>query len=172
MSLAAIPPTARVPLVFFLALTLVAFGFIIISGAELPASVASHFDAAGNPTSYMSHGVYFCVMVMALMVPWLGTTLLATVYSRAPTLKLPNRDYWMAPQRVAQTRLMLFAHALLFGCLLTGMLCYVNWLEICAHRRHPPHLPSELVQTGMLVFLIAMAVWICALTAAFRRKRS
>jgi len=42
----------------FAALLLFAAIFIIDSSADLPLTVASHFDAAGQPNAYMSHDGY------------------------------------------------------------------------------------------------------------------
>jgi hypothetical protein len=86
-------------------------------------------------------------------------------------MKLPNRDYWLAPERIGQTRGILVAHGIWFGSLLISMVCYVHWLVLAAHRQQPPHLPDGRVNAGLLLFFVIAAGWILAMLRAFRRPR-
>lgn len=86
-------------------------------------------------------------------------------------MKLPNRDYWLAPERIAQTRALLVAHAVWFGCLMIAMVCYMHWLILTAHRSVPPRLSNQMVMGGLLVFIGISAGWIIALLRTFRRPR-
>jgi len=154
----------------FIALLLLAILFVLGTAAQLPPVVASHFDAAGQPTAFMSRGGYIrFVLCLAIGLPALVVIILTAVYSRATDLKMPNRDYWLAPERIDRTRAFLVAHGVWFGSLLVILVCFVHWLELAANRQQPPHLPNQTFAAGMVAFLIGTAAWIAALMFAFRR---
>ena len=154
----------------FIALLLFAILFVTGTASDLPPMVASHFDAAGRPNAFMNRGGYIRFMLcLCVGLPLLIVGVLMLVYSRARELKLPNRDYWMAPQRIERTRSFLMAHGVWMGSLLVVLSCFVHRLELGANRQQPPHLSSQTFAACMIVFLIAMAAWIAVLMFAFRR---
>jgi uncharacterized membrane protein len=160
----------RVTWSVFFVLLLFAILFVTGTASELPLTVASHFDAAGQPNAFMSRSGYIrFVLCLCVGLPILVVAILTLVYSRASELKLPNREYWMAPQRIDRTRSFLVAHGVWLGSLLVVLSCFVHWLELGANRQQPPHLSSHTFAACMIAFLIAMAVWIAALMFAFRR---
>ena len=157
----------------FIALLLLAILFVTGTASELPPMVASHFDASGQPNAFMSRNGYIrFVLCFAVGFPVAIVIILTMVYSRATDLKLPNRDYWLAPQRLDRTRAFLVAHGVWFGSLLVTLVCYVHWLELRANRLLPPHLSNQTFAALMLAFLISTGVWISALMFAFRRPAS
>jgi uncharacterized membrane protein len=146
--------------------------FITESTAQLPGMVASHFDAGGFPTAFVPRTRYSHVLLtLGIGVPLVLVALLTAVYSRATDMKLPNRDYWLAPERIGQTRDLLVAHGIWFGTLLISMTCFVHGLELIANRSMPAHLPNNLVYAGLLIFFVIAVGWIAALLLAFRRPR-
>jgi uncharacterized membrane protein len=160
----------RVTWSVFILLLLSAIVFVTSTASELPLTVASHFDAAGQPNAFMSRSGYLrFVLCLAIGLPVAVVAILTAVYSRATDLKLPNREYWLAPQRLDRTRAFLVAHGVWFGSLLVTLVCCVHWLELGANRLLPPHLSNEMFAAVLVAFLIAMAAWISALMFAFRR---
>jgi serine/threonine-protein kinase len=154
----------------FIALLLLAIVFISSTVSELPLTVASHFDGAGRANAFMSRSGYARFMLcFAVGVPCIVVGVLTAVYSRATDFKLPNRDYWLAPERIDRTRTFLTAHGVWFGSLLVVLSCFVHWLEIAANREQPPHLSNALFAGVMVAFLVATAAWVVALLFAFRR---
>ena len=160
----------RVSYAVFAALLLLATIFILATESQLPAFVASHFDAAGDPNAFMPRARYVrFVLCLAIGLPAAVVTVLSVVYRHARNMKLPHREYWLAPERNESTRSFLIAHGVWFGSLLVILICFMHWLELGANRLQPPHLSNEEFGIGMLAFLVATAVWIGALMAAFRR---
>ncbi len=154
----------------FIALLLFAIGFVTATVPRMPPMVASHFNAAGQANAFMSRSGYNrFILCLALGMPLAVVAILAAVYSRAADLKLPNRDYWLAPERVDRTRAFLVAHGVWFGSLLVILACLVHWLELAANRQHPPHLSNSMFAAVMIAFLSATAAWVAALMVAFRR---
>jgi hypothetical protein len=164
---------SKIPLIAFALALLFAILYFSNTLSSLPPMVASHFDGAGFPTAHMTREFYTkFVFAMGVGFPIAMVTLLSVVYSKASDMKLPNRDYWLAPEHIAQTRALLVAHGVWFGCLIVAMVCYMHWLILTAHRSVPPRLSNQLVMGGLLVFMGIAAGWIIGLLRTFRRPRS
>ncbi len=154
----------------FVLLLVFAILFVTGTASQLPLTVASHFDAAGQPNAFMSRSGYIrFVLCIAVGLPVLVVVILRTVYSRATDLKLPNREYWLAPGRLDRTRAFLIAHGVWLGSLLVTLACFVHWLELAANRQQPPHLSNQSFAAVLIAFLVATAAWIAAIMFAFRR---
>ncbi len=142
--------------------------FEIRTTPDLPPLVASHFDAANQPNGFMSRDVYARFMlIMTVGLPLGMVTLLATIYSRATYLKIPNADYWLNPQRRAQTRSRLTTHTVWLGCLLVALMTYVHWLVADANHVQPPQLSGSAFRIGAALFLGGMAAWMAAFALMF-----
>jgi uncharacterized membrane protein len=159
-------------LVFALLLIFAAI-FVNADSAALPAMVAVHFDAAGRAGAFAPRGQYqIAVLLAALALPVALVGIMVFAYSRATDLKLPNRDYWLAPQRLERTRAFLITHSIWLGSLMVALTCFVHWLILDANLRRPPELSNSLFALGLGVFTACMAIWVATLMIAFRRKRS
>ena len=157
--------------VFILSLLLMIF-FIASTVPGLPPMVASHFNAAGYPDALISRSHYAAFTLgLGVAVPMVLVALLTAVYSRASDMKLPNRDYWLAAERIERTRALLVAHGIWFGTLLVSMVCFVHWLELQAHRRAPPQLSNAWVEMGVMMFFLITCGWMILLVMAFRRPQ-
>ena len=72
---------------------------------KLPAVVASHFDAAGQPNGWSTRAVFvlFQISIAALItLVFLGLPLLLRGVPTA-LWSLPHKEYWLAPDRRATT---------------------------------------------------------------------
>jgi hypothetical protein len=162
----------RIPWIAFALALCFAIFYFSNTVSSLPPMVASHFDGAGVATAHMTRAFYTkFVFAMGVVFPIALVTLLSVVYSKAGDMKLPNRDYWLAPERIAQTRALLVAHGVWFGFLMVAMVCYMHWLVLAAHRSVPPQLSNQRVMGGLLIFMAIAIGWAIALLRAFRRPR-
>ena len=150
----------------------VAAGFILLSVQSLPPVVASHFAAGGNANGFMPRNAYLGLMLfMALGVPFLlalGHRLIRFVPPHL--VNLPNRDYWLAPERTAETFAFLHNHGIYLSVLLAVFLCFIHWLVVRANQLQPPHFSPSLFVTGLVLFLVAVTVWIGLLLVHFHRR--
>ena len=162
----------RIAWIAFAAMLLFAILFLSNTVSSLPPLIASHFDGSGNATAQMTHSVYAkFVFFMGVGLPIIMTAFLTLIYSKARDMKMPNREYWLAPERIAHTRALLVSQGVWFGCLMSAMVCYVHWLILDAHRAVPPHLSNRYVAGGLFVFFLATGGWIIALLRYFRGPR-
>ena len=84
-------------------------------------------------------------------------------------INLPNREYWLSPERRAATIAILASQAARFACMMLLFLCYIHWLVVCADSVTPPHLSSLGIKIGLAVFLIGTLSWVVSLVQRFRR---
>jgi hypothetical protein len=155
-----------------IALLAIAAAFILLSGQSLPPVVASHFAAGGHANGFMSRNAYLGLMLFITVAVPLLLALGHSVVRLVPPhrVSLPNRDYWLAPERAAETFAFLRRHGMLMSAFLAAFLCYVHWLVVRANALHPPRLSESWFIAGLVVFLLTLAVWLRVFVAHFRRR--
>lgn len=155
----------------FILILLAAAGFIGVTSSGMPDTVASHFDAAGMANGYMPRTAYTAIMLLigvaVPLVAWLAGS--AVYRSQGDNMKLPNRDYWLAPERSEETIDFLVAHTMVFGCLLALFLCYGHWQVVLANRQVPAQLDSGAFMTALGIFMLGVMAWVAALFWKFGR---
>jgi hypothetical protein len=155
----------------FLAPPLGAALFVLLTSRGLPPVVASHFDGSGAANGFMTRE-YYTLLMLALVVgmPLLLVYLPAFAFS-GPEAKInvPNRDYWLAPERRQATVCFLRRHIARFGTLLLLLLCYVHWLVVQANAQVPPRLSSPWFMGGLIVFVVLSIIWAAVLRGRFRK---
>ncbi len=154
--------------VLFLAL---AAGYVWISSRALPDVVASHFGGSGLANGHMSHDGYLAFMLamligLAVVVVLLPNWLIGTPGAR---INVPNRDYWLAPERRTESVARLRGVMLRIGYLLTGILVYVHWLVVEANAVTPPRLDNTWFLAGLAVFLLGTLGSVLGLVLHFAR---
>jgi serine/threonine-protein kinase len=141
-------------------LYLVFFAYLAFSAKYLPDRVASKFGLLGRPRSYMPRTVYLlCIGIVGLVLPFSG--FISWVVSKAGPggVNVPNRAYWFAPERIAETQNYLLAHSLWFACACVGFMVGVHFLIVRANRQNPPKLSLPLLLLFVGSFLAAVILW-------------
>src|ERR1700721_3681070 len=88
----------KIPWIAFALALLFAILYFSHTVSSPPPMVASHFDGAGFPTTFMTRAFYTkFVFGMGVGFPIVMVALLSWIYAKASDMKLPNRDYWLAP---------------------------------------------------------------------------
>jgi len=146
--------------------------FVWLTGLRLPALVASHFGSSGTPDGFMPRGVYIGFMLVFVMgFPALLVFVTSFALGRPNArINLPNRDYWLAPERRAETVCFLRARLRWFGVLLVTFLCYAHWLVVLANESQPVRLAESWFIGGLAVFLVAILIWLRMLLGRFRNR--
>jgi hypothetical protein len=149
-----------------------AAAFVLLSGQSLPPLVASHFAAGGHADAFMPRVAYLGLMLgMVAGVPLLLVLAQGLVRRVPPRMvSLPHRDYWLAPERAADTLAYLRSHGVCLSLLLAVFLCYVHWLVVRANGLQPPQFPPAPFLAGLTVFLAAVVVWVGMLLLRFGRR--
>jgi uncharacterized membrane protein len=131
---------------------------------QLPDPMATHFGLRGEADGWSSRASFFILTyaIMAVMLVSLGT--IAWLLPRFPnsTFNLPRKDYWLAPERRAETirvSRQVLGWILLLTCL---FLLVVDQLVIVANLNPPPRLPAAFLWLLGLYMLavVVPAVWL------------
>lgn len=158
--------------VLVLVVILAAF-YIIATGSALPDVVASHFGPGGAADGAMTRRAYLALMIaVACVLPLLIVAPLRLI-GRVPDalLSLPNKRYWLAPERAAATRAWLVDQCAGYGILLCVFLCYVHTLVVRAQASSPPRLDERLMFGGLVAFGALAAAWLTRFMLHFRVPR-
>jgi len=154
-----------------LLLLLVLAAFVWLSSSALPEVVASHFGSNGAANGYMPRGIYIVLLLVLIVgVPLLLALLPAAVAGKGGrNLSIPNREFWLAPERRESTVAFIRVHGLWFAAAVALFMAYVHWLVVQANALRPPHLSTAGITAGLLVFFLLLVVWLAVLYARFRR---
>ena len=161
----------RILFVVLLVVIVAAVGVIAGTSGDLPARMAVHFGAAGEANRWSSRESYVAVMIgLVVAIPLLLLALMVWLPRRGLcACKLPNRDYWLAPERRERTFDRLSGFAGVAGCLVVALMVAVHLIVIEANSGTRPTLPTAPFVAVMLGFAVAMIAWTVALSHGFRR---
>ncbi|RTL37110.1 MAG: DUF1648 domain-containing protein [Rhodocyclaceae bacterium] len=155
----------------FLVLQAVLTGFVWHSAQTLPPVVASHFSASGIANGFMARQAYVMGFSLLLIgIPLLIAFLPGSLARRSGShLNIPNRSYWLAPERRDTTLSFISNHGKWFAAVVSLFLCYVHWLVVQANRLQPPTLSSADILGSLGIFLLAVVIWLAGLYLRFRK---
>lgn len=136
---------------------------------RVPTRMASHFDAAGQVNAHMPKDAFFVVHLAVLGLMSLAFVLVPALITRLPPgmINLPNKDYWLAPERRARTAQKLQSSLVGFGNVMLLFLLLVFGEAMRANLLPTPHLSNRI---WVLLVLLGVSViyWIVRLMRAFR----
>jgi uncharacterized membrane protein len=154
--------TSRIPGTIFGLLLISYIAFLICTISLLPQRMATHFDASGHPNGWMSRSsaVVFqgCI---GLILPLIIAAGFFTVRFVSPDqIRVPRRDFWLAPERRAETCAYLSGRGFTLASLLVLLQGAVWYQLIETNAKNVPQL-SPLGFLGVLgVSGIAMIAWV------------
>jgi uncharacterized membrane protein len=149
----------------------VAAGFVWLTGGDLPPVVASHFGSGGAANGFMGKGTYtaFMLAVVVAVPALIGFSGQLVRVLPLQLVNLPNKQYWLAPQRRAATLDSLSSLSVPFALALVVFLCFVHWLVVQANAVQPARLPEGSLLVGLAVFGVATVLWLVVLFRRFGR---
>jgi uncharacterized membrane protein len=147
----------------FVAIVLAAIAQCAHDFPLLPDRLASHFNAAGLPNGWMSKTqflwVYALVLIPALAIEFWVSGKIAS--KRDAQLNLPNKEYWLAPERRAATFAYFESFCAWYGCAFLLVIAFAMGLAMRANFDSPPVLPTAPILmdvVGFFVFNIAAVI--------------
>ena len=161
----------RAPWLILLALALIPVGEAIYVHARLPETIPTHFDGQGRADDYGSKTPY---CIIAALVPTIaGLLLLPYLFLASPTcigsplFRLPNKDYWAAPERIEATVRFVRRQHLWFVVATMGLMLVVSHtaLRSAATGRGPTGGQLLMVMGG---YLAVVALGMVRFIAHFR----
>jgi uncharacterized membrane protein len=136
----------------------------------LPQRIASHFAANGVANGWMTKSQFLIVYAVFLLPAFFVEFRLHLSIARTPEkrLNLPNKQYWLAPERRAETFAYIELFCAWFGCALLLLEVCAMGLAMQANFLSPPHMPT----TPIVSLLVGFAVFTVAGIVAMRRRFS
>ncbi len=137
---------------------------------QMPAVVASHFDGVGAPNAWSGRNGFFALylaMIALVVVVFAWTPRWSERRLRFGS-KIPNADYWLAPERVEQTRAYFRAQMRRLGVVHLLLAIYVMQLAIHANFSNPPRLHPSIVW-ALAIYFVLLISWLINFYRHFRR---
>ena len=162
--------TYRVPALVLGFLYLAFVAALALTADQLPERVATHFDHLGHPNGWMSrstHLTFIAGIGLGLPVVIAGICF-AMRYMPASSFNLPNRDYWLAPERRAQTMAFFFRQALWLAGEIVVFVTGVHFLVVYANRQIPVQLPLVPILAWAGCMIGGVAIWALTLVRHFK----
>lgn len=140
----------------------------MVTADRLPERVASHFGPMGHADGWMSRTAYlgtFVGFVCGLSI-FLPTVFYCVRFLPASGINLPNRDYWLAPERRAETYRILFQVGIWLACFQVLLMLGLHLLVVEANASQPPRMSDAVFVLGGS-FLLAIGILIYFLVRRF-----
>jgi uncharacterized membrane protein len=136
----------------------------------MPEKMAVHFNASGIADGWgFKQGFFtaFGIVFILLTVLFGGISLLIRLLPDA-WINLPNKDYWLAPERKKQTHDRITSQMLFIGAVTMLLLDSVMFLSLSANLSPRPSLPADMLWGMLAVFFIINITSIIILIRSFR----
>jgi uncharacterized membrane protein len=150
----------RTPAMIFVVLCLGFIMFLVWSAQLLPERVATHFGMHGLPNGWMSRSwhLWFTgafgigISLFIVVLGWFNK------FIPQNGINIPNRQYWLSPQRRSQTCNDIFCLMLWLACMMIVFFAGIEFVIIKANQTSPVHLPIGfyILVSG---FLVLVLVW-------------
>ena len=151
----------------FFALVALALVQTVYFYPQTPALVASHFDGAGQADGWSSRGGFFglYLLMVALLV---AVFFYAPRWSQRRGLKVPDAEYWLAPERIEQTRAWFRRQMLVSGIVHLLLAIGVFQLAIDANLNGPRRISSGVFML-LGAYFVFLAGWLIHFFLHWRR---
>jgi uncharacterized membrane protein len=140
---------------------------------SMPERMASHFDGSGRPNGFQSRDAFFALSaaMMATTVVMFGG--LGPLFRRIPSkwFNLPNRDYWLAPERREATIEHMSSQLEWLGAATLALYLWVIQMVVATNRTSEPWLDSGSMFLVLGLFLAYTTIWIVRFVMRFRKPR-
>jgi len=159
-------------LVFIYAfLSVACVAFVWSAAQNLPPVVASHFDLSGTPDATMPRDQFTKLFLAIMVLIPSSMAFLPAVISKLPPqmVNIPNRTYWLSPDRIEETKNILQVYFSIFACMLCCFMAVIFWLMVQANLHNPPQLSAQNLMVATGVFVVVTIIWSLRLSARFKK---
>lgn len=146
-------------------------GWIVIRlWPQLPPTVAHHFGGGGRPDRWGSLESLVVIMFVMSAVLVLCCHAVALLIARMPAsmFNLPDRDYWLSPERADATRGTIATRLVVFGHISLLFASGLTHITLAANLSSPVRLP-DVFGYGLAAYLAITFAWAGLLFLRFRR---
>lgn len=147
-------------------------GYVVLSADQMPERVATHFDAAGAPNGWMTRAEHVrFTLIFGTLMPAFVVGLFTFIRALGGKgLNIPNKDYWLAPERQQATVDFVQRHGIWLAALMVAFIGGVHASILRANAHAPAVLPLSDVGWIAGSFGVAVLVWAVLLVTRFARR--
>ena len=138
---------------------------------QLPERMASHFNASGAATAWMPKSGFFTVFLVVIVAASVPVFLVPKSMAKLPNNKinLSNKEYWLAPERRAETIEYLGMQLGWFGCAVLALLFCSLYNAVAANLRPDHNFDSGSFYIALGAFSAFLIFWLIRLLSHFSR---
>jgi uncharacterized membrane protein len=166
-------PGTRIPNGLFFAIVLATIAQCVHDFPLLPDRLASHFAASGIPNGWMMK-TQFMVMYSVVLLPALAIEFWVSHHIATKPdakLNLPNKEYWLAPERRAETFAYFGSFFAWYGCVFLFVVAFAMGLAMRANFDTPPRLPTGPIVSDIAGFVLFNVVAVLSMYRRFSVSR-
>ncbi len=135
-----------------------------------PPQMAAHFNIQGNPDRFVSKPEFFWYQIQTVLVVIVVSLLPQILFLVVPVnlVNMPNREYWLAPERRRETvnRLSSFA-AMMFGMILLAIQAAFE-ISVYANLQTPIVFNARWMLISMIVCFAGIGLLLVRLVVSFQ----
>jgi serine/threonine-protein kinase len=142
----------------FITLLLIFYALLVYTYFTVPENMAIHFSLGGDSNGWMSKIAYLITFgFLGTFAPLLTIRIFYKFrYSPKDTINIPNRDYWLAPERIQQTISDLMNYGIWFASVTLFIFIGIGFLILDANLH--PNVHRFPFEYGIVLLLIPPAI--------------
>lgn len=154
-------------ILIFLIVGLIGQGFYYYP--NLPEMMASHFNEAGEPNSWMPKQNFFIVLGTIFFLITALFTSLPLLLEKIPAelINIPNKEHWLSNENRTRTFAIIRQYFEWFAVGLLGLFIAVNELVFRANLAHQNL--SNAAWIVLVIYLIFVVIWLSKFILQFRK---
>ncbi len=154
----------------FIALIVLVILQILFYYPQMPDVVASHFDGSGTPNDWIGKTSFFVIYGFIMILLVIIFLYIPHRSEKRPNLrmKLPNRDYWLAPEQRTQTLAFFKRQMMIIGIVHLTLALIIVQFVIDTNFNQPPMLFSGIFW-ALLAYFVYLLAWIINFFLRFRK---
>lgn len=167
-------PKTRLPSSLFLVLAVlgaVQYGYY---APRLPEMLGSHFGGNGAVNGWQSKAAFFSIELAVVVLAAVVGFGIPRIIGAMPVslINLPNKEFWLGPERREETLLYIRVWSAWFGCGLLAFLLFVMELAFRANLQSPPRFNNGAFVPALLGFVVFDTIALVSLILHFSRTRA
>jgi len=145
----------------FILLVVIVCGQTLYYYPQMPETVMSHFDTAGTANGWMSKDMFFIFYGVLFLLMTIFAIGLPRYIERLPSslINLPNKKYWLSPERCCATMDTLRNQLTWFGLIILVFIVIVMQFAIVANISPDRNFSSGTVLIILGIFLTGTLFW-------------
>jgi uncharacterized membrane protein len=152
---------SAIPKALFILIAIVAAMHFASLYAQLPETMASHFDGRGMPNGWQSKELFLVFLAAAFAVAAVLTFAVPRIIETLPIelINFPHKKYWLARSRRAESLAYCRTQFAWFGCALLLFMVLTFDFAVQANFRDRPRLDSSTFVVALIAFILFSIVF-------------